>query len=54
MALAEHGWCEAARNASGIRAGLNIVYGRVCCAGVAQAFDLPYTPAEQLLKEFCP
>jgi len=49
--LAQHGWKEAARLDAAIREGLNIVHGKVCFRGVAEAFDLPYTPVYKLLKE---
>ena len=53
LELADKGWCAAAVDNPAIREGLNIIQGRICCQAVAQAFGLPYTPVEQLLKESC-
>jgi len=51
LTLAKLGWHEAARRDAAIREGLNIVAGKICCHGVAEAFDLPFTPSYRLLKE---
>ncbi len=51
LKLADHGWRDAARHDVAIREGLNIVHGKVCYQGVAETFNLPYTPAYTLLKE---
>ncbi|PLY04767.1 MAG: alanine dehydrogenase, partial [Desulfuromonas sp.] len=51
LTIANLGWRQAARSDSTIREGLNIVAGQICYQSVAQAFNLPYTPAEQLLEE---
>ena len=48
--IADQGWQEVARNSSGIRAGLNVVAGKVTYAGVAQAFSMQYTDIEELLS----
>ena len=47
--IAGNGWKNAARTNYGVKTGLNIVHGQVTCKGVADAFDLPYTPAEMVL-----
>ena len=47
--IANKGWKEAARDNDGLRYGLNIVEGRVTCKGVADAFNLKYTPRESIL-----
>ncbi len=39
--LAQHGWRRALQEVPGFVSGLNIHSGRVTCAGVAEAFDLP-------------
>jgi alanine dehydrogenase len=49
--MADSGWLNASRRDFGIRAGLNVVQGKVCYAGVAEAFGLEYTPVEDLLQE---
>ena len=48
--IADQGWQEVARNSSGIRAGLNVVAGKVTYAGVAEAFSMQYTDIEELLS----
>jgi alanine dehydrogenase len=48
--IADQGWQEVARKNSGIRAGLNVVAGKVTYAGVAEAFTMQYTDIEELLN----
>ena len=47
--LAEKGWKEACKDNAELRKGLNVVNGIVVYDAVAEAFNLPYTPVEQLL-----
>ena len=47
--IADQGWQEVARNSPDIRAGLNVVAGKVTYASVAEAFNLEYTSVEDLL-----
>jgi len=47
--LASKGWRQACTDNLGLRKGLNIVHGKVVYKGVADAFDLPYHPAESVL-----
>lgn len=47
--IANKGWKKAMRDNPDIRLGANVVRGKVTCKGVAEAFDLEYTPAESLL-----
>lgn len=47
--LADHGWKKACTRSAELRKGLNIVRGQVVYEGVAQAFDLPYTPVDTVL-----
>ncbi len=49
LTLADKGWRRAAQDDPGIGAGVNIAEGLVCCRGVAEAFDLAYTPLATLL-----
>lgn len=49
LRLADKGWKEACRANHGLAEGINIVDGKITCPGVAQAFDLPYTPLDQVL-----
>jgi alanine dehydrogenase len=51
LQLADHGYREALRQNEELRHGLNIIDGVVTYKGVADAFDLPYTPAEDVLEE---
>jgi alanine dehydrogenase len=48
--LAEQGWVEACKNDQPLRLGLNVVQGKVVYEGVADTFDLPYTPVEECLQ----
>ena len=47
--LANKGWVEAAKASKEIRTGVNIVDGKITCKAVAEAFNLEYTPIEDLL-----
>jgi alanine dehydrogenase len=47
--LASDDWREVARKHPGIRAGVNVALGKVTYQGVAQAFDLEYTPVDRFL-----
>jgi alanine dehydrogenase len=47
--LAKHGWKGAAKANHGIRTGLNVVEGKVTCAGVAEAFGMKLVPVESVL-----
>ncbi len=48
-ALAELGLEEALRRDEALARGLNVWDGRIHCEGVAEAFDLEYTPTESVL-----
>jgi len=50
MILADKGWKQAMRDHADIRAGANIVEGRVTYAGVAEAFGLELTAIDELLQ----
>lgn len=47
--LADKGWWEATNEDSALKKGLNVIHGEVCYQGVADAFDLPYKPVNELL-----
>ena len=49
LRIASQGWQEIARNDPGVRAGLNVVNGKVTYAGVAEAFGLDSTPVKDVL-----
>jgi len=48
--LAKLGWEEACRRDQSLLLGLNVVHGKVVYPGVAEAFDLPLTPVDEVLK----
>lgn len=47
--IANEGWMKALVQNQEIRRGANVIDGRVTYQAVAEAFDLEYTPVEQLL-----
>ncbi len=50
LQLAEKGWKQACKDSKELRLGLNVVQGKVVYEGVSEAFDLPYTPVEEVLN----
>lgn len=48
--LAEKGWQKACKENKELKLGLNVVNGKVTYKGVSDAFDLAYTPVEEVLK----
>jgi alanine dehydrogenase len=50
LEIANKGWARAMLENLEVRAGANVVRGRVTCKGVAEAFGLPYTPIGDLLQ----
>ena len=49
LILANQGWEEACRVSPSLRLGLNVVEGKVCYKGVAEAFDLELHDVDELL-----
>jgi alanine dehydrogenase len=49
LTLAQHGWKEACRTDPGLALGLNVVGGRICYEGVAEAFGLEHHPVADFL-----
>lgn len=49
LTLAQKGWVQACRDDRALLLGINIVRGEVTYPGVAEAFDLPLTPVQQVL-----
>lgn len=49
LQLAEKGWQKACRDNAELKMGLNVVNGKVVYQGVADAFNLPYTPVAEVL-----
>lgn len=50
LTLADKGWRQAALDDAGIGNGINMVGGAITYPGVAEAFGLPFTPLESLLR----
>jgi alanine dehydrogenase len=50
LAIADKGWRRALQDDLHLRNGLNVHNGQVTCRAVADALELPYTPAEQALQ----
>ena len=48
--LANKGWKKACQENEELSLGLNVINGKVVYKGVAEAFNLPYTPLEQVLQ----
>lgn len=46
--LADKGWQEACRQDKALKLGLNVVKGKVVYQGVADAFQLPFTPVDEV------
>lgn len=46
--LAKHGWKKACDQDESLRKGLNVVNGKIVYEAVAKAFDMEYTPLENL------
>jgi alanine dehydrogenase len=49
LKLANRGWQDACRDDRALALGLNVVGGKVTYPGVAEAFDLAFTPVEMVL-----
>jgi alanine dehydrogenase len=49
VTLADLGWKEACRRHADIKKGLNVVDGKITFKAVAEAWGLPYTPADDVL-----
>jgi alanine dehydrogenase len=47
--LANKGWKKACSDNADLRLGLNVVEGKVVYEGVSEAFNLPYTPVNEVL-----
>ncbi|AQG79306.1 alanine dehydrogenase [Spirosoma montaniterrae] len=51
LQLANKGWQQACRDNNDLKLGLNVVDGKVVYKGVADAFGLPLTSVEEILRE---
>jgi alanine dehydrogenase len=49
LRLARDGWKKACKDDPALKLGLNVVDGKVCYAGVAEAFNLPLVSVDSLL-----
>ncbi len=47
--LANKGWKQACKDNKELKLGLNVVKGKICYKAVSEAFDLPYTNADNFL-----
>jgi alanine dehydrogenase len=47
--IANKGWRQVARENAGIKAGINIVAGKITYQGVAEAVGMDYVPVDQIL-----
>ncbi len=54
IAVADKGWKKAAAEDLSLAKGVNLVEGRITHKGVADAFNLPYTPIEDTLAVTVP
>ena len=50
VAIANKGWQQVAGENAGVKAGVNVVAGKVTYRGVAEAFGLDFVPVETVLK----
>ena len=50
LQLANMGWVAACNKSQELKLGLNVVNGKVVYKGVSDAFNLPYTPVEDVLN----
>jgi alanine dehydrogenase len=48
--IADKGYYQAAKDSREILTGINVIAGKVTYKGVAEAFDLPYTPISELIQ----
>jgi alanine dehydrogenase len=49
LQLAAKGWKQACRDSKELQLGLNVVNGKIVYQGVSDAWNLPYTPVEEVL-----
>ena len=49
LPIAAKGWKQACKDDAALAKGLNVIEGKIVYKGVAEAFDLPYTPLESLI-----
>ena len=49
LQLANKGWKKACNESNELKLGLNVIKGEVVYKGVADAFDMPYTPVDKFL-----
>ncbi|MEP1032098.1 alanine dehydrogenase [Ekhidna sp.] len=47
--LANKGWKQACNDNNELKLGLNVINGEIVYKGVAEAFDMPYTPVDKFL-----
>ena len=47
--LADKGWKKACQENRPLKLGLNVINGKVVYEGVAKAFNLPFTPIDEII-----
>lgn len=47
--LADKGWKQACNDSNELKLGLNVIQGEIVYKGVADAFNMPYTPVDKFL-----
>lgn len=47
--LADKGWKQACNDSNELKLGLNVINGEIVYKGVAEAFNMPYTPVDKFL-----
>jgi alanine dehydrogenase len=47
--LTNKGWKQAMRDSAPLKMGLNIANGKVCFPDIAEQFNLPYTPVDEII-----
>ena len=47
--LADKGWKQACNDSKELKLGLNVINGEIVYEGVAEAFNMPYTPVDKFL-----
>jgi alanine dehydrogenase len=52
LQLANKGWVKACQDNNDLKLGLNMIHGKTVYKAVADAWDVPYTPLEEVMHRF--